>query len=96
MTPDDRALFEPLLAWDDGAPLLARRTIDRGAAWITTLPFAVGASDLTLRPGFLALLASWIDDGRARSVPRRTDVGRAWTFGSGDVRVVGPAGPVKG
>src|ERR1019366_9635698 len=52
----DAASMETLLAWKDGAPLFAHRAIGRGEAWVCTLPFAVDASDLVLRPGFLALL----------------------------------------
>jgi hypothetical protein len=94
LSPEDAKAFEPLLAWDDGAPLVARRPVGRGAAWIVTLPFSVGASELTLRPGFLALLDAWTDEARARAIPLRNDVGRAWTFTEHDVTVVGPAGPL--
>jgi hypothetical protein len=93
LTPDDLRAFDPLVMWEDGMPLFARRAQGRGAAWITTLPFSVDASDLTLRPGFLSLLAAWLDDARARAVPRRTDVGTPWTFASArDVTVTGPEG----
>ena len=92
LAPEDVKTLEPLLSWDDGAPLVARRTIGRGAAWIVTLPFSIGASELTLRPGFLALLDAWMDDARARAVPLRIDVGRPWTFAARDVSVEGSAG----
>ncbi len=93
LAPEDAKAFDTLLAWDDGAPLVARRSIGRGGAWIVTLPFAVGSSDLTLRPGFLALLDVWTDEARALAVPLRIDVGQPWTFASaGDLAVVGPRG----
>jgi hypothetical protein len=95
LAPEDAKAFERLLAWDDGAPFVARRTIGRGGAWIVTLPFAVSASDLTVRPGFLALLDAWTEEARGRVVPLRVDVGRPWTFtATRDLAVDGPSGPV--
>ncbi len=67
----------------------------RGEAWIVTLPFSVDASDLTLRPAFLALLAAWAEQARGHAVPARSDVGTAWKFlGAHDVDATGPAGEV--
>jgi hypothetical protein len=95
LAPEDAAALETLLEWDDGKPLVARRTVGRGEAWMVTLPFSVDASDLGVRPGFLALLDAWVERARARSAPRRTEVGRAWAFERvGQLAVVGPAGPV--
>jgi Mg-chelatase subunit ChlD len=92
---DDAKAFSPLIAWTDGAPLVATRSMGRGEAWITTLPFSVSASDFTLRPAFLSLLDAWVAEGQSRAVPRRTDVGASWSFtGAHDVRVEGPAGVV--
>ncbi len=93
---DDAKAFTPFVAWTDGAPLVARRSLGRGDAWITTLPFSVSASDLTLRPAFLSLLDAWVAEGRARAAPRRTDTGATWAFtGAHDVRIDGPAGVVS-
>jgi hypothetical protein len=98
LAPEDVKSFERLLDWDDGAPFVARRTIGSGGAWVVTLPFAVNASDLTLRPGFLALLDAWTDEARGRMVPLRVDVGHPWTFslvgrsGTGGFAVEGPGG----
>jgi hypothetical protein len=93
LAPEDIATFEALVKWTDGAPLVARRSIGRGEAWLVTLPFAVGASDLTLRPAYLALLDAWVAAARGRTAPRRADVGAAWTFaGASAVSIVGPAG----
>jgi hypothetical protein len=95
LAPEDAKAFEPLLAWDDGAPFLARRTIGRGGAWVVTLPFAVSTSDLTLRPGFLALLDAWTDEARGRVVALRVDVGHPWTFtATRDLAAFGPTGPL--
>lgn len=80
LAPEDVGGFEPLLKWGDGSILVAKRAIGRGEAWIVTLPFAIDASDLPVRPAFLALLDAWASEARARAAPRRTDVGVAWTF----------------
>jgi hypothetical protein len=93
LAAEDAKGMESLLAWDDGAPFVARRTIGRGGAWVVTLPFAVSTSDLTLRPGFLALLEAWTDEARGRMIPLRVDVGHPWTFGATkDLAVEGPGG----
>lgn len=92
---EDTGAFEPLLSWKDGAPLLTRRGSGRGEAWLSTLPFAVDTSDLTLRPGFLALLDAFVAEARQRAVPRRGDVGVPWAFsGARTVAIEGPGGPV--
>ncbi len=93
LAPEDVGGFEPLLKWGDGSILVAKRAIGRGEAWIVTLPFAIDASDLPVRPAFLALLDAWASEARARAAPRRTDVGVAWTFpGARSVEVEGPGG----
>jgi hypothetical protein len=59
------------------------------------LPFSVDASDLTLRPGFLAVLDAWAAEARARAAPRRTPVGQPWVFaGAREVTIDGPRGPL--
>lgn len=96
LTPEDAAAWEPLVRWTDGAPLVARRAIGRGEAWIVTLPFSADASDLPLRPSFLALLDAWTTAAREHASPRRSDVGTAWKLpGAHDVSVEGPSGPVS-
>ena len=93
LAPEDSGAFEALAKWTDGALLVGRRPVGRGAAWVVTLPFSVDASDLTLRPGFLALLAAWAEQARSHAVPARSDVGTAWKFlGARDVEATGPAG----
>jgi hypothetical protein len=95
LAPEDVSAFEPLVKWADGAPLVARRAVGRGEAWLVTLPFSVDASDLALRPAFLALLDAWVRTARERAAPKRSEVGTTWTFpGAHGVDVRGPAGPV--
>jgi hypothetical protein len=92
---EDASAFETLLAWKDKAPLVGRRTFGRGEAWVVTLPFAVDASDFTLRPAFLVLLDAWVAEARLRAAPRRTDVGVPWTFPAArEVKIDGPSGPL--
>jgi hypothetical protein len=93
LRPEDVAALSPLLAWTDGAPFVARRSMGRGEVWVVTLPFALDASDLPVRPAFLSLLAGWLDVARARAIPRRTEVGVSWRFPEArQVTVVGPGG----
>lgn len=95
LAPDDATSLDVLVQWTDGAPLIARRSVLRGEAWIVTLPFALTASDLTLRPAFLALLDAWVTAARERTAPRRTEVGAAWQFqGARAVTIEGPFGPL--
>lgn len=87
--------YERLLDWSDGAPFVLRRARGRGEVWITTLPFSVDASDLALRPGFLALLDAFVGEAKQRAAPRRSDVGVPWSFnGATKVVVEGPKGPI--
>jgi hypothetical protein len=96
LAAEDLGTLEMLLSWTDGAPLFARRALGRGEAWIVTLPFAVDASDLLLRPLFLALLDAWTAESRARSSPRRTEVGTTWSFpGAHAASAIGRAGPLQ-
>jgi hypothetical protein len=95
LAPEDASTLEPLLRWADGAPLVARRAIGRGEAWVVTLPFSVDESDLALRPAFLAMLDAWVRAARERAAPTRSDVGTTWSFsGAHAVDVQGPRGPI--
>ena len=95
LAPEDVASLELIVRWTDGAPLVARRAMGRGEAWLVTLPFSVDASDITLRPAFLALLDTWVRAARERAAPKRSDVGTPWRFpGAHTVDAQGPAGPV--
>jgi hypothetical protein len=93
LAPQDAASFQPLAKWGDGAMLIGRREVGRGEAWVVSLPFSVDASDLTLRPAFLALLDAWTQEARSRAAAARTDVGTAWRFpGAREVEAKGPDG----
>jgi hypothetical protein len=95
LAPEDATTVDALVKWTDGAPLVARRVIGRGEAWLVTLPFSVDESDLALRPAFLALLDAWARAARERAAPKRSDVGTAWSFpGAHGVEAVGPRGPI--
>jgi von Willebrand factor type A domain/Aerotolerance regulator N-terminal len=95
IAPIDRGAFESIVAWTDGAPLVARRAIGRGDAWIVTLPISLEASDLALRPAFLALLGAWEHAARERTTAQRSEVGSLWTFpGARTVEAEGPSGPI--
>jgi hypothetical protein len=95
IAPADVAALEPLVKWTDGAPLVARRPLGRGEAWLVTLPFSVDASDLALRPAFLALLDAWVRAALEHAAPRRTEIGLPWKFpADARVEVRGPDGPV--
>jgi von Willebrand factor type A domain/Aerotolerance regulator N-terminal len=100
LAAEDAKRFDVFAAWKDGVPLFARRSLGRGEAWLSTLPFAVDASDLTLRPGFLSMLDAWVGEARLRASPRRTDVGLPWVFSgprtrAADFKVEGPNGAVE-
>jgi hypothetical protein len=96
LTPDDSGAFEALIKWTDGAPLVARRSQQRGQVWLSTLPFSADASDLPLRPAFLSILDTWIRAARDRAAPKRSDAGTTWKFpGARSVEVEGPTGVVS-
>lgn len=85
--------LDTLVPWTDGAPLVADHALGSGHAWIITLPFSLDASDLPLRPGFLALLDAWIDQARQHVAARRAEVGATWIFPPGErITVTGPKG----
>jgi hypothetical protein len=93
LAADDTSAFEPMVRWTDGALLVGRRPVGRGSAWVVTLPFSVDASDLTLRPAFLALLDAWSEEARRHAAPARTEVGATWKFlGAHDLEALGPQG----
>jgi hypothetical protein len=96
LSPEDAAAFQALANWTDGAPLVARRVMGRGEIWIVTLPFSLEASDLTLRPAFLALLREWLKVALDHAAPLRGQVGAFWSFpGARSLRVEGPCGPLE-
>ncbi len=94
IAPIDLASFDSLVRWSDGAPLVASKTIGRGEAIVVTLPFALDASDLPLRPAFIALLDAFVASAHAHASQRRAEVGGAWTLPQTTTAATGPAGPV--
>jgi len=94
-SPADVGSVESLVPWSDGAPLIARRMLGRGEAWIVTLPFALDASDLPLRPAFIALLDAFVATAHTHAAPRRADVGATWTLPSGASAATGPSGTIE-
>jgi von Willebrand factor type A domain/Aerotolerance regulator N-terminal len=84
---------QTLLQWSDGAPLLLKRAVGKGEVWILGLPFAVDASDLPLRPAFLAILDTFTREALGRVMLARTEVGTAWTFRASKPSAVSGAGP---
>ncbi len=92
LSPEDVALLEDLVPWSDGAPLVARKG---STVYVTTLPFALDASDLPLRPAFVALLDAFVASTHAHAARRRTDVGATWTLPASVSHATGPAGPVE-
>jgi hypothetical protein len=96
VSADDAGRFDRIARWSDGAPLIAKRSLGRGEAWIVTLPFSVAASDLIFRPAFLALLREWLKSARDHTAPMRGRVGSTWTFpGARSVEVEGPNGKLE-
>ncbi len=90
----DAKAYETLLAFTDKAPLVVRRAIGPGEAWLVTLPFSVDDSDLVLRPGFLSILDNFVDAARKHATPRRSEVGTPWLFAKSSVKEVsGAKGP---
>ncbi len=96
LEPEGRSTFEPvattgaeiLARWTDGAPLLWRRSLGRGAVFALALPLSTDESDFALRPAFLALLERFVGTARSRGGARQIDVGDAFTFdGYNDVVV---------
>lgn len=80
--------FEVLAKFQDGAPLVLRKTVGRGVVWVVTLPFSLDESDLPLRPGFLDLLQEFAEGARERGSFHRTHPGEPW-FLRGALRVRG-------
>jgi hypothetical protein len=86
LSPEDARAFDPLVAWSDGAPLVAKRAMGRGEVWIATLPITVAASDFTLRPAFLALHDAWVRSAQETGRPKRASprpIRRSSTCGHG-------------
>lgn len=79
--------------WSDGKVMIARQERGRGLLFSVGLPVSVDASDLSLRPGFLALLDHMVGEGLRRRGPRASEAGTDWSFPSaGNLQVQSDAG----
>jgi hypothetical protein len=81
--------------WSDGKVLVARQERGRGLLFSVGLPVSVEASDLSLRPGFLALLDHMVGEALRRRGPRASEAGTDWSFPStGSLQIQTDAGPL--
>ncbi len=94
LADDDARGFSRWLSWSDGPLFLGQRELGKGEAMVITLPFALDQSDLPLRPGFLAILDSFVARARARLSPRRSDAGASITVADAAV-IKGPSGSIS-
>jgi hypothetical protein len=81
--------------WQDQKPWMVERRTGRGVVYSVSLPTSVEQSDLSLRPGFLALLEFWLEQASRRSGPRRSTAGAEWTLSGSNIGVSGPEGPLN-
>jgi hypothetical protein len=79
----------------DGAPFLVEERVGRGGIFTLTLPSSLAESDLALRPGFVALLAHFVDSARASRGVRQSVAGSRWPFASERPLIEGPAGVLE-
>lgn len=81
--------------WKDGAAFLLSRELGSGVVLSAGLPSSPETSDLSLRPGFLALLDHALGLARDRAGLRTGLPGILWRFpAEAGTRVLGPEGPV--
>jgi Mg-chelatase subunit ChlD len=81
--------------WSDGKVLVARQERGRGLLFSIGLPVSVEVSDLSLRPGFLALLDHMVGEALRRRGPRASEAGTDWSFPlSGNLQIQSDAGPL--
>ncbi len=79
--------------WQDGAPFLFERDLERGLVLTFGLSASADDSDLPLRPAFLALLDHVLELARERSGPARSAPGTSWRFSaSQQPQIRGPGG----
>lgn len=82
--------------WQDGTPFLFERSVERGLLLTASLPVSAEISDFALRPGFLSLLESAIQQAVQRTGARTLAAGQPWPFpASANVEITGPAGRVE-
>jgi Mg-chelatase subunit ChlD len=81
--------------WSDGKVLVARQERGRGLLFSIGLPVSVEVSDLSLRPGFLALLDHMVGEALRRRGPRASEAGTDWSFPpNGNLQIQSDAGPL--
>lgn len=81
--------------WSDGKVLVARQERGRGLLFSIGLPVSVEVSDLSLRPGFLALLDHMVGEALRRRGPRASEAGTDWSFPlAGNLQIQSEAGPL--
>ncbi|HYJ08483.1 MAG TPA: VWA domain-containing protein [Polyangiaceae bacterium] len=91
LAPKGRALLDTALLpgtevvgrWSDGKVLIARQERGRGLLYSIGLPVSIEVSDLSLRPGFLALLDHMVGEALRRRGPRTGVAGSEWWFPAG-------------
>ncbi len=71
---------EVLCAFDDGAPLLFKRQLGKGAVLVSTLPFDFETSDLALRPAFFVLLDRFVTIARTGGGAKAVETGQRFAF----------------
>lgn len=77
---DRMGSLQVLVRWSDGAPMIVRKDVGRGVAFVVGLPFALDQSDLALRPAFLSLLSLVVEASRVHGGGQRIEAGSGWTF----------------
>lgn len=93
LADDDARAYTHWLSWADGPLFVGQREIGKGEAIVISLPFSLDESDLPLRPGYLAILDSFVARARARLSPRRSEAGASITVPDG-AKVRDPSGAV--
>lgn len=87
LPPEASKDAETLCAFEDGEPLLSKRTLGKGAVYLTTLPFDLETSDLPLRPAFLVLLDRFHELAQTGGGARVVEAGGRFHFpGAGAVK----------
>jgi hypothetical protein len=82
--------------WGDGKVMIARQERGRGLLFSVGLPVSAEVSDLSLRPGFLALLDHAVGEALRRRGPRESTAGTEWWFpAAGNLQLTGPLGALS-
>ncbi|MBL8722084.1 MAG: VWA domain-containing protein [Myxococcales bacterium] len=93
LSADDLKSGEVRAKFSDGAPLLVVRKHGQGEVWLLTLPLSPDASDLPLRPAFLAFVGAFADRAADRGAGVRLTIGSAFSVGPDDGLEVAPLDP---